>query len=107
MITRDWKGQYAKSHLKEVKGWHLFGSEDEIETGQDSYCTIYCDTFPNIQEHSPQTIFDVIEAIECGEDVNGFEYEDQYTVKFVKVDRRKTRQSDKPTEGNKTSWHYI
>lgn len=87
MITRDWKGSYSKNKLK---GWYVFATEDKIQTGQDSYAMILCDSKITPEEHTPQVIYDVIEAMECGEDIEGFEYIDQYAVVF----------RDKPTEGN-------
>ena len=78
MITRDWKGQYSKN--EDLKGWHLFGTEEKIQTGQDSYATIFCDSRIRSNVYAPQDIYDIIESIECGEDVEGFTYIDQYTI---------------------------
>lgn len=91
MITRDRKGQYSNSEDLKVKGWIIFGTEEDIKTGQDSYATILCDQTIRNNQYDPQDIYNIIESIECGTDVEGFKYIDQYTIETCEL----------TTEGNK------
>ncbi len=64
--TRDWKGSYDPF----PKGWKTFGDEDEIQTGQDCYATIFVKGKPKYKK-TPQEIYDICETLD-NEDVEGF-----------------------------------
>ena len=69
--TRDWKGSYSE---RMPKGWKLFGSEDEIETGGDCFAQIFYKGKPKAKK-TPQEIYDIYESLLCNSGkIEGHEY---------------------------------
>jgi hypothetical protein len=71
IVTRDWKGQYDRGS---GKGMMLFATEDEIETGCDSFAQIYCNKIPK-RKISGQEVYNAFEELDIGP-VKGFGFED-------------------------------
>lgn len=78
--TRDWKGSY---HDSSVKGWELFATENEINTGKDCFTEIYIKDKCEVKI-TGQDIYDIYESLLCGDVVDGYvldEKEDSILIK--------------------------
>ena len=72
IMTRDYKGIH--DHMGRVRGWLLFGGEDEIDTRSDSQALIFCDCKCEDKSITPQEIYDINEALYEEDVVSGYKW---------------------------------
>ena len=67
IMTRDWKGTFDSLP---GKGWKVFATEDEIDTGQDCYAQIFYKGKLE-KDKTGQDIYNIYERL-MSEDVDGY-----------------------------------
>ena len=83
IVTRDWKG--INDRLDDVKGWCLFGAEDEIDTGGDCFAMIFSEQPVTNPTKTPQEIYDINNELMDVDEADGFTWvkDEENTIKDI------------------------
>lgn len=81
IVTRDCDENYTRLETQEVKGWCLFGAEDEIDTKSDCFAMVFSEKKVFSPELTPQRIWDINNQLDKEDEVDGYTFvDDEYNT---------------------------